>query len=311
MASFKGWLDKGDIFGFSDRVIKNPNQQTPSLNQLSSQEYFKKHKDIFGFDRLSKLKEPDISLSNLPVKPISTYKIIKNLEKRKLGALSSQEIWPSSIIWGKKDKDNYYDGAIELDLSPFGSVKAFINRKITDLKGKEAWICIQAIPLTEFEDYDSDVEDKITDILWENLQKAVEEKPLLPKKEYDIQPLVKEMYYYFQKEMPVWFIFENMVKLPDTDETKGNYIIYYSCRGQGAGMLWTGGYLIQFNIQITYFYKKGIIKVIGYDITGEIQNKSWKLNSPEFEMYFSPEQDIKNKKYNSILHCVAHALRAY
>jgi hypothetical protein len=309
MGSFANWMQE-DMFGFKskERPVIDPNlQKLPK--RAEPEEYFGKHKDIFGFGKLSKLQP--ISKNNHAIQPAEAGVIIDTLSKRKLGALKPIEIWSDSIIWGHKNKNSnkdiahgeYNEGAIELDLSPLGSWKAFVSVLSHNFEGELVWQCISAIPLIQFKpkSEDPDVENKIIDVIWENMEHLVKEKPLNPEKEYDLLPLVKMIDSWVQNEKPEWFIYEKTKRI-----NNNRYITYFSVRGGGMMRPVDGERLEQFNIDMSFNPKTGLVKCIGQEISSPIRVHRWVPDIVSWDVHLSPSMHVKK-----MAHIIMHLLDSY
>ena len=97
-------------------------------------------KDIFGFEK-ERRQVLQHETDPFPLDKLSSETVLAELSRLSLGPKPAIWEWQDHIDWGD------YNGAVRLQISPLGSWKGLISRKITDLDGETVWITKKIIRL--------------------------------------------------------------------------------------------------------------------------------------------------------------------
>ena len=233
-------------------------------------------KDIFGLDRVQDYKRTLITDNAPPIKVIKMAEVMTRLGERLLGPKKVYQKNISELQWGESD------GAMKAVLGPYGFIKIILRKMTHDLEGNPRWICEKVIPVPE--KY-VDKEPTLIEEIYQELV-AIDQKMISsPKNEYDLEKLASKVSYKAQMNMPIWFIYEGIRKLNDN-----NYLIYFSCKGQGAGKLQILNRLVEYIIDLSYDNKTGLIKSVGRAIETKLRGHNWQLGAADWIEYFTPTQ---------------------
>jgi hypothetical protein len=271
MKRFNEWLltEHGDIFGF-DRPRK---------------------KDIFGFDRPKHALArgtPGPNQGDMPIDSVDSQIIMAELARHPIGNKMPEWVDTEGVIWGGKEA-----GAMQVELSPWGSYKVTIRRKINDLEGTARWICKRVFPVVEF-DNDKNEEDMAMQLL-DELEKLNEEMVEMPKNDYkDLEKLVLSLGSKVRRFSPEIFVFEGIKQI-----SKNNYLIYLSLRGHGVEAP-DSQRITQFNIDISYDEHTGLIRCFGNDVATKTKGHAWRLQPSEWDEVFCSTQS-REEIENAIL----------
>lgn len=223
----------------------------------------------------------DVSGHN-PMDIIHSGKIISEITDGKdIGNLVMNHRFQDLVEWGSEP------GALQLQITPLGSYKIITRRMINDLQGQPKWICKKIFPLeedvhnTREEGYASEVRDYLESLNETMLETA---KPKFEK--FDM--LSSKMFASARKNYPSYIMFPiGMVKKSD------NYHKYvFEFRGHGAEAPGKTR-AEQFNIDLYWDEKAGLVKCWGYNIDSSMRHHTWYVQPSEWEEWFAPSQDHK------------------
>lgn len=244
----------------------------------------------FGFDK-QKSWVPPKDLRDTPIPPHKINYIIESLRKVKLGIKEAKK-WDfnSSAKWGEGN------GAISVDIAPFGSLSASIRKQTNDMRGVPTPICKKVIQIWDYED-----PDKVIQQIYETLIEVDKENTPSPIREYQnlekLAILITNKINRFAKTNILMFEGIRIV------EPTRNYIIHYGVTGMGRQK--RGQKRVdQIQIQLKYEADRGLIKIVGNEIGDHIGKHSWQFDPSEFNEYFSPAQD-KEEIADAILNHVS------
>lgn len=224
-------------------------------------------------------------------KAINGSKIINELAKLPpIGQNSPYQKWQDCVEWGKGP------GAIQVGVTPLGSMRVMIRRKTTDLYGEVCWICTDVVPLG-----DNKAENKEISIAHDIYNKITEQSGEMipgPTSEYeDFDKLCWSLWSKTKSKHPSYIMFPTKLNKQNDDW----YKLVYEFRGHGV-ISSKGGKprrAEQFNIDMVWDRHRGLLKCIGYDIDSTLGQHSWAVQPSEFHEYFSPSQD-KDKIIDNI-----------
>ena len=277
MKSFKNWIitEHNDIFG-ANKPRKG---------------------DIFGFDRpkhQNPLGTPGPNKGDLPVDAVDSQIIMAELARHPVGSKEPKWVDSEGVTWG-----NGESGTMQVELSPWGSYKVTIRRKILDLEGEEAWICKRVFPIIE-SDNDKN-EEKMALQLIEELEKMDGEMIEMPKHDYhELEKLVLSLGSKVRRFSPEIFLFDGIKQI-----SENNYLIHMSLRAGGIEAP-DSNRVVQFNIDLSYDEKKGLIRCFGNDVTTPTAGYAWRLQPSEWDEYFASTQ-----KKEEIEDAIIAALKTY
>lgn len=238
----------------------------------------------YGFDKVKKptgaKAPPDDAL---PIDPIDSHLIIRELRRMPpLGQFLPEVKWNDVINWGNEV------GALQIDISPLGSYKIVTRRKVKDLQGETTWICKGVLALNEESEYNKN-EPEIADELYQTLKEVSGQMIQGPAKEYPhFEKLANALNNATAREYPDYCMFPVGFKKISDD--------YYKCvfefRGHGMEAPTTMR-AEQFDIDLYWDKKKGLIRCWGYDIDSQTKQHDWRVMPSEWDEWFSPGQPIK------------------
>ncbi len=270
MKSFKNWIIKEhDIFGF-DKPRKG---------------------DIFGFDRPKNqcaLGTPGPNKGDMPIDSVDSQIIMAELARHTVGSKNPNWVDSEGVTWG-----NGESGTLQVEISPWGSYKVTIRRKILDLEGEECWICKRVFPIIET-DHDIN-EEKMAIQLIEELEKLEVEMIEMPKNDYkELEKLVLSLGSKVRRFSPEIFLFDGIKQI-----SENNYLIHLSLRSGGVEAP-DSNRVVQFNIDLSYNRKKGLIRCFGNDVTTPMSGYAWQLQPSEWDEDFATTQS-REEIENAIL----------
>ena len=257
-------------------------------------------KDVFGFDAeypQFQKKEDD----GKPIRRLDSGLVLDELAKSPLGTKQPSHTWHDMIEWGHGQ-----NGDIKITFSPLGSFKATIRKRQMDLEGNSVWICKKVIPLNAQSFPDQPVskpsksEVAIAEEIYDIAKKIDEEFMNASQHEFEMEDLVVETARKAKIYAPQIFIYSGCRKLDEN-----NYIIYFGVRGQGVQRR-DQRKVEQFDINMNFDNKKGIIRVWGCDISSPIKSNSWQSRPAEWNELFTTSQ---NKE--EIAECIVNSLLTY
>ncbi len=253
----------------------------------------------YGFEKKSVLgpqggtQEVD---GDKPFNPMKTEEIIDELTH--LGPLGIYEPRQRADIveWGHEV------GAMKVEFSPIGSSKAFVRRKIKDLQGETTWICKYVFPFTN-ENKLMGKETPIAHEIHEHLSKLCMELIDSPKKAFpEFERMVDKLVDGVRLEYPSYCMFPAGMKKINEDY----YKVYFEYRGHGQSRMRSGGRSEQFDIDIFWDRKKGLVRCWGYNIDSAASQHSWRPQPSEWDEWFAPSQDV-----HEVMECITRLFLTY
>ena len=264
------------------------------MNRLSFGYWLKNEMADYGFGDVTNkiLGGTDPMPGDNLFQPIDTSLIMNELVKMPdLGSIEAVQIWDDCIQWGTEV------GAFSASVSPRGSMRVVTRRLTKDLEGKPTWICKEVYGISDFDDQHKEkqiahrVFDKISEMNQENID--------TPVKDYeDLEKLAWKLWQTTKKQHPSYIMFPTTLRKQD----ENYYKLVYEFRGQGVGSPYNGktGRAEQFDIDLVYYPKTGLIRCFGYDIDSSSRERKFYVSTMEWNEYFSPHQD-ENKIIESIV----------
>jgi hypothetical protein len=272
------------------------------MNKLSFKRWaFLKEWADFGFEKkMSDLKAAELG-GTVPhegdglIDPIDSELITDELRRLPpLGYFSCRYKMSNLLEWG------YDVGALQVFISPLGSYKSVIRRKIRDLQGEETWVCKKVIDFNENEHNKNEV--PLAHQIYDCLNELHKEEFDSPKSEYkEFDKLAHALFNEVKRNYPAYCMFPVGMKKMD----EGYYKIVYEYRGHGAETP-TRLRAEQFNIDLFWDKKKGLIKCWGYEVDSHMRQHNWMVQPSEFEEWYAPTQEIKK-----IVHSIKIMLMTY
>jgi len=247
----------------------------------------------FGFDQDMRNKpkggteEMD---GDVPFKRVDGSKIITELAKLPVGPNRPNQKWNDIVEWGRGP------GAIQAGVSPLGSMRVVIRRMTKDLQGEATWICHRIFPLS-----DNKAEDKELSIahdVYDQLTEVSKEMIPGPDKEFgELERLSWKLWAATKRDHPSYCMFPIGLRKQNEDY----YKLVFEFRGHGVqNNIGLPGRAEQYNIDLIWDKKKGLIRCWGYDIDSSLGQHSWRVQPSDFEEWFSPHQD-QNKIIENIV----------
>jgi hypothetical protein len=223
---------------------------------------------------------------NEPFKPLDGSKIVTELRKLPaLGPNAPYRKWHDMVEWGTGS------GAIQVGVTPLGCMKIVVRQQINDLQGEPTWICQNVVPLGDNEAINKeeviahDVYDKVNEISQGMLPS--------PAREYnELHRLSNKLWTAAKRNHPSYCMFPVSFRKQNEDY----YKLVFEFRGQGVLRQQPSkpARAEQFDIDVFWDSKKGLIKIWGYDIDSTLSQHSWKVQPSNFDEWFSPSQETED-----------------
>lgn len=222
--------------------------------------------------------------------------IIQELSKMSpIGPNKPEQKWDCCIEWGTGF------GAVQLEYTPLGSVRMIVRKKIFDLEGQETWICKYVEALDDVGD--SQTEYALAIKFHEVAEKQSQLLTEGPLSEFDeLERLAWRLWAATKRDHPSYAMFPIGLKKQNEDY----YKLVFEFRGGGQGDVNHSGFLRQFDIDLFWDKKKGLIKCWGYNIDSAKNRSAWEVNPSEWNEWFSPAQD-----HTEIIKCVVTSFMQY
>lgn len=250
-------------------------------------------RDIFGFDKERQQKSPKNRESEHPIMPLKTEAVIKDLLRHNINNKAPTWDWEDTITWGNP----ILGEAIQLDISPLGSLKIIIRKAGKNLMGEHVWLCKKIIPLP---DESRGNEETIGESVIEDLIKF-DLHTESPADAYDLGKLAFSMANELKVHRPCrQMYFEKLIRKSDN-----YFIITHNLSGQGVQAP-DSMRVEQFQIELFFDKEVGLIRCFGHDVSSPTRQHEWRLQPSEWDEYFAPSQ---NKK--EIIKAVLEALSTY
>jgi hypothetical protein len=213
-----------------------------------------------------------------------------------LGPNFPVQVWENIVEFG----DNI--GAIQIECTTLGSLRFMIRKKINDLQGVPTWICKHVRPISDIDDQYKEID--IAHNLYDNQIKKFSEQLLEgPVKEYsDFDRFIWRLWAGVRKRHPSYAMYPVSLR----QQNENYYKMIFEFRGQGAGPTGDAGYLRQFDIDVFWDRKKGLIRCWGYDIMSDSKKSAWNIQPSDWDEWFSPIQDTKE-----IIECIVNVFMQY
>ena len=217
-----------------------------------------------------------------PIDPVDAEIIMNELVRLPpIGFFNARSKMSNVLEWG------YNVGAMQVYLSPLGSYKSILRRKTKDLEGEITWICHEVIDFDENEHNQNEIPlaHKIYDCLLE-INKQEYDSPKMIYEEFD--RLAYKLFNEVKRHYPAYCMFPIGMKKMD----EGYYKIIYEFRGHGVETPGQGR-AEQFNIDLLWDKKKGLVHCWGYNIDSKVRQHSWAVQPSDFDEWFAPTQSIE------------------
>lgn len=255
----------------------------------------------YGFEKSSSTGpqggSKDIENDEKPYHMFNTEQVIGELVRQKpLGIYEGRKKRPGIVEWGHEV------GAMRMEFSPLGSSKAFVRRKIKDLNGEVTWICKYVWPLGN-ETQLQDKEMLLAHDMYEHLEKLSVEMIDTAQKEYpEFERLAGKLTSAVRMNYPSYCMFPVGMKKINEDY----YKIYFEFRGHGVLAPVRQMRNEQFDIDLFWDKKKGLVRCWGYNIESPSKERSWRVSPSEWDEWFAPSQPMEE-----IIECVKKIFSTY
>jgi len=241
---------------------------------------------VFGFDKGIPLKK-ELRYNEEPMEPLqieTTLDEIVNLGK--IGTKEPIKDFGSIVTYG----DPNQVGSIQIKFSPFGSCRATIMRRISDLEGEPTWITRYSVPVINDYQHASQEDiavEKMLAIRVNEIANYLDKTTLeSPNAKYErLQELVVMIAANMKLKHPKVMNFQGVMK-----QDENTYIIYFSYNGYGIEA--PGQRKVnQFNVYVEFIKHKGLIRSWGAEYSAPHLLYNYEPQSPEWDEYFSPDQN--------------------
>lgn len=192
------------------------------------------------------------------------------------------QIWDEAVQWGTEP------GAIRVSASPLGSLRLMTRRLAKDLHGESIWLCKDVLPIKDF--YDQHKEIDLAHKLHEKIEHLAQQPLEAPDNNYEeTERLAWKLWHVAKKRHPSYIMFPVTLRRQD----ENYYKLVFEFRGQGAGSPYNGktGRAEQFNIDLIYYPKRGLLRCMGYDIDSSMRERKFYVQPSEWDEAFSPKDD--------------------
>jgi len=216
-------------------------------------------------------------------KSIDGSKIISELSRMPaLGSNFPYKKWNDMVEWGNGN------GAIQAGVTPLGSMHIVVRRLINDLQGEPTWICSKIVSLKDNKSENKEL--NIAHDVYGEITELANQMVPAPSKEYeDFKRFCERLWTDAKSNHPSYCMFPTSLR----QQNENYYKLVFEFRGHGVLRQKSGrpSRAEQFNIDVIWENKKGLIKVMGYDIDSTLKQHSWSVKPSEFNEYFSPNQE--------------------
>lgn len=212
---------------------------------------------------------------------VDTNKIIDELAKLPpLGPNFPNQPWNNIVEWGNAP------GAIQVQCTTFGSLKFVARRRTSDLLGESVWICKKVRPVSDIDDEDKEI--SVAHEMHEIVKNLSQEMIDSPAREYeDFERLAWRMWAGLKKEHPSYCMFPIGLR----KQHENYYKLVFEFRGAGQGHVDSnGGFLRQFDVDLIWDAKRGLIRCWGYNIDSATNKSDWSVSPSEWDEWFTPNQ---------------------
>lgn len=258
------------------------------MNHLLFKQWLLSEMADFGFDQDQQSKPKggtDEMEGDDLFKVVNSSKIITELTRfPALGPNRPYRKWNDIIEWGNGP------GAIQVGISPLGAMRIIIRRMTNDLCGESTWICTKVIPLDDITAENKEI--SIAHDVYNVITEVSNEMIPGPAKEFDeFERLSWKLWTASKRDHPSYCMFPIGIR----KQNENYYKLVFEFRGQGVGQKnGNGGRAEQFDIDLIWEPKKGLIRCMGYDIDSSMRQHSWEIQPSEFDEHYSPQQSHEN-----------------
>lgn len=241
---------------------------------------------MFGFKSKSELNEP-MEPQDLPIKGINSDTVVEYMMSKNLGEKQPSLQYSNQVQWGEDT------GAVRIKISPIGSFKIFIRKLQPNLEGVQTWACKKIVAYEEILNSKKSFDEKIAFEMMNMIEEIAKEEINAPNPEYEgIEGLTRRVARTASRAdvIPDIFLYRGVVK----SNIPNNWLVVFECRGHGVEAP-EGHRLEQFNIDMSFNPRTGMIRSIGRNIESPTKGHKWSIQPSEWDEYFSsgqPEKEI-------------------
>lgn len=262
--TFREWLAKSpeDLFGID-----------PDAN-VSKEELRKRRAE--NYDKPGGTLSPTLLMSEL----------------MKMGPVNNkapQRIWNDVVGYG----DHEQPGALTATMTPAGSIRLNLRKLAVDLEGNHVWALKKVIPLVDQIDQKDrgDIAEHGLAYQYHSEIAKIDSSTIdAPKNDYkDMETLSLKVAAMSRRSHPSVMHYAGLRK-----HNEEHYQIYFQYRGHGQGGDTPGqSRLEQFDINMAYYPKRGVIRCWGGEVQSPKSGHRWKLMPSEWDEYFMPSQPME------------------
>jgi hypothetical protein len=213
--------------------------------------------------------------------PFKCHKMLSELAQMPpIGPLHANHSWSNIVEYGTDF------GSLQVQAQPLGSFRIQIRQKINDLQGNPTWIIKKIIPICDYKDIgmEETIKNNIYDILSE-----ISQNPILScDREYKLDELAQLLWSGVKSNHPSYIMFPYAFR--KQSDTLYKYVFEMKGQGVGTPSQNSTGRTEQFNIDLMWDEKKGLIRTWAYDIGSNINKHTWSVAISEWDEYFSPHE---------------------
>lgn len=240
-------------------------------------------KDIFGFEKDYRPKRKD-PIETHPVNMFDIEEITRNLASHNVGDLEPKSPFVNEVTWGTGT------GFLRVLINNWLNV--IIERKVTDLTGRERWIAKKIYQLNH-KQYGG-MESAVAEEILQEVEHVYKAKLDSPKDKFgEFKNLVFATAATLRKNIHEIFIYQGIRRINDN-----NYIIRFGVRGHGVQR--KGQKRIEENhTQMTFDPEIGLIRLTNYNIESPLHQHEWSVTQTDLDWYFAPTQE-RDEIYQTI-----------
>lgn len=235
----------------------------------------------FGRDQINKVKGGTESIDgDLIFKTLKGNEIIDELARSPVGPNEAVKRWNNQVEWG------IGPGAIQVNITPLGSMRVVVRRQIKDLKGEATWICEKVINLSDNKSPGKEL--AIAQNVYGSVNEIANEMMPGPVKEFgELDRLAWKLWAVAKREHPSYCMFPVSFR----KQNENCYKLVFEFRGHGVQRQGSKpGRAEQYNIDVIWDDGKGLIRCMGYEIDSDLRQHTWSIQPSDFNELFSVNQ---------------------
>jgi len=241
--------------------------------------------DIFGFEQKVKYQNTKSEPCDQPIVNINSDLVVEYMMSQNIRGMKPKLQFSNQVQWGEET------GAIRIKLSPIGSFKIFIRKLQPNLEGTNIWVCKKILEFKELVKSNDSICEQIASSIFDLIEEIESQSINAVNPEYKgLEGLTRKLAANVSRRdiMPSLFIYKGVYPAKE----QNNWLVVFECRGHGVEAP-EGNRLEQFNIDMSYNPKTGMIRSFGQNIESPVKGHRWYPQPSEWDEYFSSGQSEK------------------